>query len=107
MTAETRRLSASLFNNDKFTEVVLAFDREGGTATAQQLARSVGITHDLVKKVLVRLTDAGFVKALPRIGGSRGVLPYEKQAGPEWEALVRLCALVGGRSEPGRADREP
>lgn len=97
MTSEARRLSASVFNNEKFAEVVLALQAEGGQATAQQVAQAVGISHDLAKKVLVRLTDAGLLKALPRVGGCRGILPYEVQSGPEWDALDALCSLLASR----------
>ncbi len=93
MTAEARRLSSSLFNNDKFAEVVWVLDREE-VATAQQVARTIGVTHDLAKAVLVRLEAAGLVKAQQRIGGTRGPLPYKVQRGAEWRALVALCELV-------------
>jgi predicted ArsR family transcriptional regulator len=93
MTAEARRLSALLFNNEKFAEVVGILDRDG-VATAQEVARAIGVTHDLAKIVLVRLGEAGLVKTLPRIGGSRGALPYEIQRGDRWQALAALCKLV-------------
>jgi DNA-binding transcriptional ArsR family regulator len=96
VSAEARRLSSSLFNNDKLADVVGVLDVEG-TATAQEIARAIGVTHDLVKAVLVRLGEAGLVKALPRIGGTRGALPYEVQRGDEWRALAALCDLVRSR----------
>lgn len=91
---DTRRMSAAVFNNGKFVDVVLVLDSEGPHATAQQIARRAGINHDLAKKVLVRLQDAGLVKGLARVGGSRGALPYEVQPGECWQSLVTLCRAL-------------
>lgn len=96
MSIDTRRISAAIFNNDKLIEVVLALDSDGPQATAQQIARRLVINHDLVKKVLVRLEAAGLVKEMPRVGGRRGALPYEVQAGDEWRALLSLCRALQG-----------
>lgn len=89
-----RRASSAMFNNDKFVEVVLTLDRLGGTPTTTELARSIGISNDLVMKVLKRLIELGFVKGLPRTGGVRGPLPYEVQQGPPWRALAVLCETL-------------
>jgi hypothetical protein len=90
-TAETRRLSAALFGNDKFAEVVVALETLGRTATAQEIANEIRVGHDLVRKVLLRLSDAHLVKARERIGGRRGALPYEVTSNPEWGVLVNMC----------------
>jgi hypothetical protein len=96
--ADTRDLSSAIFNNDKFVEVVLALARwDGPGVTAQQLARQLFVNHDLVKKVLVRLTAANFVKPQERVGGKRGALPYEIQPGPAWTALVALARELARR----------
>src|SRR5437879_3753827 len=87
----TRDLSAAIFNNDKFVEVVLALDSENVAASCQEIADRVGINHGLARKVLVRLQAAELVKPLPRIGGRRGVVPWEVQRGPEWAVLVAVC----------------
>jgi hypothetical protein len=91
---DTRRRSGAVFNNDKFIEVVLAFADQQGTPTTQEVARRVGVNHDLAKKVIVRLEAAGLVKGLPRVGGARGPLPYEVQRGAEWDALVTLARAL-------------
>jgi hypothetical protein len=98
LTSENRRLSAAIFNNDKFVEVVLALDDLGGTPTAQEVARHVGVNHDLAKAVLRRLKTADLVKAGVRSVGTRGPLPYEVQACPEWSSLVHLCRALARRT---------
>lgn len=97
-----RDVSSAIFNNDKFVEVVLALARwVGPTVTAQELASQLRISHDLVKKVLIRLGAASLVKTRERVGGRRGALPYEIQRGPEWGALVALAGALAGDG-PGR-----
>jgi ribosomal protein S25 len=92
---DTRARSATIFNNDKFVEVVLALERERpAVVTAQQLAHAIGINHDLVTKVLRRLHEEELVKQRDRIGGRRGALPYEVQDGEEWQALVGLARAL-------------
>lgn len=104
--ADIRDLSSSVFNNGKFVEVVLALDRWGeSTVTAQQLATQLRLNHDLVKKVLVRLSSASLVKSQERIGGKRGALPYEVQRGLEWNALVALATALAGEGTAGATDR--
>jgi MarR family len=89
---ETREFSYAVFNNEKWSEVVLALESLGGTPISQEIARRMGVTSDLVTAVLRRLEDAQLVKALPRIGNpSRGTLPWEVQRGPRWDAMVSLC----------------
>jgi predicted transcriptional regulator len=97
-----RDVSSALFNNDKLMEVVLELDRWHRDAvqrldrrylgvTTRELAKSLGIQDDLVKKVLARLVAAGLLKELPRSGGRRGPLPYEVQQGRQWRTLVDLA----------------
>ena len=57
-----RELSSALFNNDKMVEVILELETWRGTAvTTREVARSLGIPDDLVKKVISRLLAAGFL----------------------------------------------
>lgn len=95
--AATRTFSSRIFNNDKFIEVVLVLDRwDRPTFTAQEVARELSVNHDLVKKVLNRLEDAGLIKRQERLGGTRGALPYQVQPGPIWASLVAF-AKAGDR----------
>ncbi len=87
----TRRRSAALFNNEKMAEVVLSLDAQRGAAHAQEISRQTGISHSLVRDVLVRLTSAEVVTALPRVGGSRGAQYYEPKEGELWLRLVEVC----------------
>ncbi|RZS91152.1 hypothetical protein EV189_0386 [Motilibacter rhizosphaerae] len=90
-----REVSSALFNNDKMIEVVLELDRWRGVGvTTRELARTIGIADDLVKKVILRLLDAGLVKQLNRVGGRRGPLPYEVQETAAWRALVDLATAL-------------
>jgi hypothetical protein len=93
----TRSLSAALFNSEKMIEVVLALNVEAGQATAQQVARRLGVNHDLARKPMLRLVDLGLLTRMPRTGGSRSELFYAVVEGAAWDALVTLCdTLVGG-----------
>lgn len=89
--AATRRRSADVFGNDKWIEVVGALNEMSGTPIAQEIARRLGINHDLVMKVLTRLESGQMVKRLPRSGGRRGPVPWEVQPSPIWHAMVDLC----------------
>jgi len=91
----TRTVSATLFNNDKLVEVVLAIARWDGPAfTIQEIATKVAINHDLAKKVVNRLEAVDMLKRQPRLGGRRGALPFEVQGGRAWDALVRLAEAI-------------
>jgi GTP-sensing pleiotropic transcriptional regulator CodY len=91
---KTRRRSAALFNNEKMAEVILALDDARGAAHAQEISQKTGITHSLVRDVLVRLLTAGVVAALPRVGGSRGTQYYQPQDEELWRRLVSLASYL-------------
>ena len=93
----TRDLSSALFGNEKMAELVMAVLAEKSHTTAQQVANRLGINHDLARKPLLRLVDAGVLVALPKEGGRRSTQFYEVVPGARWSALVALCAeLTGG-----------
>lgn len=96
MTAEDARdVASAIFQNQRFAEVVLVLDQEPMPQTAQQIARALGVNHDIAKKVLVRLERARLVKPTDRTtGGSRGALPYQVEPGEEWRDLVQLCRRI-------------
>lgn len=71
-THETRRISASIFGNEKLAEIVLLLDSEDGAVLAADLARRTGFSHSLVRDVLIRLGRTSAVRALPKTGNPRG-----------------------------------
>jgi ribosomal protein S25 len=101
---ETRRRSAALFGNEKTVEVVVALDEEG-SATAQMIAARTGITHSLVRDVLLRLTAGGAVRPLPRLGGSRSPQYYQPVNGDLWAALASTAQAIIKASERSHSNR--
>jgi hypothetical protein len=94
-TLETRRISASIFGNEKLAEIVLLLDSEDGAVLAADLARRTGFSHSLVRDVLIRLGRTSAVRALPKTGNPRGPAYYEKDRhSPLWPALVALARAV-------------
>lgn len=94
--AQIRRQSAALFGNEKVVEVVLALDAvpEPRSATAQQLSVATGIGHSMVRDVLQRLTQAGTLAAMAKVGGSRSAQYYQPVSDELWSHLVAICAWV-------------
>ncbi len=105
--AETRRLSAALFGNEKVIEVVLAMESLGDpkTAPAQDLSRATAISHSMVRDVLVRLTTAGLVTAAPKIGGARSPQYYQPANQVGWEHLAQLAAQVQAMAASGDSQK--
>ena len=94
-TLETRRISASIFGNEKLAEIVLLLDSEDGAVLAADLARRTAFSHSLVRDVPIRLGRTSAVRALPKTGSPRGPAYYEKdQHSPLWPALVALARAV-------------
>jgi len=92
---ETRRVSASIFGNEKLAEIVLLLEAERGAVLAADLSRRTGFGHSLVRDVLLRLSRTSAVRALPKTGNPRGPAYYEKDPeSPLWPALVRLARAV-------------
>lgn len=87
----TRGLSAAVFGNEKFVEVLLALEGQQGAATAQQLSKVTGIDHSMVRSVLLRQVAGGLVDALPRSGGRRSPQYYQPADADRWDAAVRLA----------------
>jgi len=96
----TRRLSASIFGNEKIAEIVLILDAEPGALLAAEIARRTGFGHSLVRDVLVRLSRTPALRALPRAGNPRGPAYYEKNAkSPLWAALAQLAQAVAASDD--------
>lgn len=96
----TRRVSASVFGNEKIAEIVLILDAEPGALLAAEVARRTGFGHSLVRDVLVRLSRTPALRALPRGGNSRGPAYYEKNAeSPLWIALAQLAQVIAASDD--------
>jgi len=91
-----RPLSAALFGNEKFAEVVVALAGQRGAATAQQLSKLTRIDHSLVRNVLLRAVAAKIVEPLPRTGGARSEQYYQPSTGELWNATCALARIVAG-----------
>jgi hypothetical protein len=90
-----RRISASIFGNEKIAEIVLLMDAEHGALTAAEISRRTGFGHSLVRDVLLRLGRTSAVRALPKASNPRGPAYYEKNLdSPLWTALVRLAEVI-------------
>jgi hypothetical protein len=96
----TRRLSASVFGNEKIAEIVLILDAGPGASLVAEIARRTGFGHSLVRDVLVRLSRTPALRALPRAGNPRGPAYYEKNAeSPLWAALAQLAQAVAASDD--------
>jgi len=96
----TRRLSASIFGNEKIAEIVLILDAEPGALLAAEIARRTGFGHSLVRDVLVRLSRTPALRALPRAGNPRAPAYYAKNAkSPLWAALAQLAQAVAASDD--------
>jgi hypothetical protein len=96
---ETRRVSASVFGNEKLAEIVLLLESERGAVLAADISRRTGFGHSLVRDVLVRLSKTSALRALPKTGNPRGPAYYEKELdSPLWPALVALARAVTASS---------
>jgi predicted ArsR family transcriptional regulator len=91
---QIRDVSSALFGNEKMAEVVLAMASQRGNATAQRVADDLSVNHDLARKPMLRLVEAGLLMALPKTGGRRSAQFYEVVEGPEWDALLALCQVL-------------
>jgi hypothetical protein len=90
-----RRISASIFGNEKIAEIVLLLDAERGALTATEIARRTGFGHSLVRDVLLRLAKTPAVRALPKATNPRGPAYFEKNLNsPLWPALVGLAQVI-------------
>jgi hypothetical protein len=88
---ELRHVSAKIFMNEYFVEVVAALGSVDVPQTAQDVARTSRIAHGRARDVLVRLVAARLVQTLPRTGGSRSELFFAPLDSPAWTALVQLA----------------
>ncbi len=78
---EARRAkSAALFNNRHFAECsarLLEVSKLGAEfVTVRQIAAASQLADSLVRPVVLRLTDAGVLEKLPRLGGGRSPQYY-------------------------------
>jgi hypothetical protein len=104
-----QRLSAALFNNTYFAEVVLTIAglarRPEQFVTTRKIASASGLGDSLVRPVVLRLEAAELLYRLPRLAGRRGEQHFERYAAPHWNRLVRLCASLSTAAENSTDDR--
>lgn len=108
--AEARqRLSAALFNNSYYADVVLAIASLARTpeqfVTTRKIAAASGIGDSLVRPVVLRLEAGGFLARLPRMGGRRSEQNYQRSGSAPWLTLVKLCATLTESGKAGAVGR--
>lgn len=92
-------MSAALFNNAAFTEVLasahtlLALD--GGEVTTRQVAAATGRSDSVVRPVMMRLVAAGLLVD-PGPTGSRGPHPFTRDNADLWRELLGVVSVVTG-----------
>jgi hypothetical protein len=86
----TRRRSFAVFRNEKVVELVSLMAEGGMPTTAQALAIRAGIAQNLARAVLLKLSEAGIIMLLPRLG-SRSPAYFAQADGIAWSHLVALC----------------
>jgi hypothetical protein len=90
-----QRLSASLFNNMYLADVVLQIAALARTSdqfvTTRKIAAASGLGDSLVRPVVMRLEEGGFLRRLPRMGGRRSEQYFARSTSTAWRTLVRLC----------------
>jgi len=111
-TVEARqRLSAALFNNSYYADVVLAIAAIARTSehfvTTRKIAAKTRIGDSLVRPVVLRLEAGELLDRLPRMGGRRSEQNYKRSTSAQWVALVKLCQTLGANTEPVTRARGP
>jgi DNA-binding transcriptional ArsR family regulator len=73
-----RDASAAIFGNRYMAEVLATIDgiADDEGVTVRRIARELNIGDSVVRPILSRLLEAGYVEALPKIGGSRSAQYY-------------------------------
>ncbi|WP_459548562.1 hypothetical protein [Nocardia sp. X0981] len=100
-----RDLSAAVFGNRYMVDVVSAITRlsaDNDALTVRMIARATAAPHTqvpdgLVKQVVKRLVDAGFLDELPRTGPRAPLYHRLDRGNRAWTALAQLSiALEAG-----------
>jgi hypothetical protein len=78
---EARRArSTALFNNRHFAECAAHLLQVSGLGaefvTVRKIAATSGLADSVVRPIILRLTDAGALERLPRLGGTRSPQYY-------------------------------
>lgn len=107
---ETRRnRSAAVFGNRYMAEVVAAVAAlapgAGTKVTTRMLANHTGLSDSLVRPVVKRLVEAGFLHPQDRHGPRSTNYHEVLHAGEAWEALVKICVLLHPEHERIQGDR--
>lgn len=96
---DARSVSAALFNNAAFTEVLasahILLAAPDGTVTTRQVAAATGRSDSVVRPVLLRLAAAGL---LVDQGSTavRGPHPFTRGRPDLWRELLGVVSVVSG-----------
>lgn len=97
--ADARSVSAALFNNAAFSEVLasahILLAAPDGTVTTRQVAAAIGRSDSVVRPVLLRLVAAGLLVDEGSKAG-RGPRPFARGRRELWKELLRVVSVVSG-----------
>lgn len=92
-------MSAALFNNAAFTEVLasahILLSTTDAKVTTRQVAAATGRSDSVVRPVMRRLVAAGLLVD-PEPTSTRGPHPYARGDAALWRELLGVVALVSG-----------
>lgn len=92
-------MSAALFNNAAFTEVLAAahtlLAAGSGEVTTRQVAAATGRSDSVVRPVMLRLVAAGLLVD-PGPSPSRGRHPFTRGKADLWRELLGVVSFVTG-----------
>jgi predicted transcriptional regulator len=89
-----RNISSSLFNNRYLVEIVATIGDSGRKPfTTRHIATTTGLADSVVRLVIRRLRDAGFVDSAGSATAGRGRAPHLLRATSAvgWSELKALC----------------
>lgn len=94
-----RGVSAALFNNAAFTEVLSSahtlLAAGTGEVTTRQVAAAIGRSDSVVRPVMIRLVGAGLLVD-PGPGTSWGPHPFTRGQPELWRALIGVVGAISG-----------
>ena len=92
-------MSAALFNNAAFTEVLSSahtlLAAGTGEVTTRQVAAAIGRSDSVVRPVMIRLVGAGLLVD-PGPGTARGPHPFTRGRPDLWRELLGAVSVITG-----------